>query len=116
MFKFILVRVVDGDTVQGHILFPWGPALYNRVVRLFGYDAPESAKHRPGVTPEELKRGAAAKQFLAELILKSYEHQLEYVPGNDFDPHGRVVGRLHLKTATGPIDVAKAMIENGHIR
>lgn len=60
-YKFILSRVIDGDTVKGDISLGFDLVLKNQNVRLLYIDTPE-------IKGEERPKGLEAKEYLINLI------------------------------------------------
>ena len=78
-YKCMVVKVVDGDTVDVDIDLGFGVWMRNQRIRMYGIDAPES---RTSNSTEKMY-GIAAKKFLIgmlddkELILKLTKMQRE---------------------------------------
>ena len=101
-YKAVLVRVIDGDTIDVDIDLGFDVWLKKQRVRLAGIDAPESRTRNKA----EKVLGLAAKSRLTELC--SAEMQLESLGTGKF---GRILGIP--KTADGT-SICQILIAEGH--
>jgi micrococcal nuclease len=103
-YKFVVTRVVDGDTVDGRIDLGFRLGMDTRV-RLAGYDAPET--WRP-VSVEEGKAGELVKHYLTtlldgvDLVLKSHE----------LDLYNRSIGEIFIGETSVNAEVKLFIAEN----
>jgi endonuclease YncB( thermonuclease family) len=69
MYECQDVRVMDGDTLEATVKFPWG-VMVRKKFRAVDYDACESSKRRRSVkvTDEEVKIGKKATQEFKKLL------------------------------------------------
>ena len=87
-YKCIVVKVVDGDTVDVDIDLGFGVWMKNQRIRMYGIDAPESRTSNKN----EKMYGIAAKKFLIgmlddkELILKTHKDAK--------GKYGRILGEI----------------------
>lgn len=93
-FEAVVVRVIDGDTVQLECDF----RDFGFPLRLVGIDAPELS------TPE----GAPAREYLA-LLLEGEMVQIRIDRDNRVDKYGRLLGRVYYLG----VDVGDEMIMAG---
>lgn len=106
IYKAIIQRVVDGDTVVADIDLGFDTWIRNQHIRFYNYDAPETRTK----DPEEKKRGLEAKQCLCEHVKPGQEvllHSQEYDRGK----YGRILGDIETDTLSSVITFMKA---NGH--
>lgn len=112
--------VLDGDTLSGDLLLPFGVTLRAVRLRLRDFDAWEASRHRSGVviTELELVKGRAATDALRSLLSEcdGVYAQAEAEPEWKF-------GRLMVKLSVDPrgprttlVDVGQYMTEAGHAR
>ena len=88
-YKFILDRVVDGDTVDGFVDLGFDVRIKTRV-RLEGVDTPEIRTKNQA----EKKRGLISKQFVEDFF--KTDAQI-IVHTNLDDKYGRVLGSFYNK-------------------
>lgn len=103
-YRAVIERVVDGDTVHAMVSLGLDEYAY-RMIRLRGVNAPELFSG----PPEERKRGAAARDFLAALIPPGTRCRI--ATERDVTTFGRYVADLELEDGR---DVGAALIEAGH--
>ena len=101
-YKAVLVRVVDGDTIDVDIDLGFDVWLKKQRIRLAGIDAPESRTRNKA----EKVLGLAAKASLIELC--SAEMQIESLGKGKY---GRILGIP--KTAEG-VSMCQILIDEGH--
>ncbi len=101
-YKAVLVRVVDGDTIDVDIDLGFDVWLKKQRIRLAGIDAPESRTRNKA----EKVLGLAAKARLVELC--SGEMQLESLGKGKY---GRILGIP--KTSEG-VSMCQILIDEGH--
>ena len=106
LYRAVVVRVVDGDTIDVDIDLGFYVWIKKQRIRLFGIDAPE-------VTGETRQEGLAATEHLKSLI-EGESIILRTVKGADGgdrdDSFGRWLGTVY----HGDIDVNAEMIRSGH--
>ncbi len=100
----IVIRVIDGDTVEVMVRI-WLRQYIAARVRLAGVNAPEL--HRPKCAEEKIKAEAAAGRLRA-LLPKGTVVTLKDI--RDGKWAGRIVARL---TVAGNVDVSEVLIEEG---
>lgn len=93
-YPLLNVRIVDADTVIADIVVGFGVRLVDARIRASDYDAWEVSKTRPGVSDDELKRGAEAKRQLVEIVRDSKMFLLSDPLTPRHDVYGRVLGVL----------------------
>ena len=106
IYKAIIQRVVDGDTVVADIDLGFDTWIRNQHIRLYNYDAPETRTK----DLEEKKRGLQATLFLSSLLVPGEEvllHSMEFCRGK----YGRILGDIETPRCPSVISVMK---ENGH--
>jgi endonuclease YncB( thermonuclease family) len=110
------VSVYDGDTITADVHLGFSVVLHDQRVRLMGFDAWELTRARRTVeiTDEELVKGRKARDALQELLGGGAAYLVPEARGKD--PYGRLLGRLIVGTADGPLDVAEQMRRDGHDR
>lgn len=110
------VIALDGDTLSGTVVYPWGAGLLRQKIRCLGYDAPEASHRRqviPPVTDAEVLRGKAARLELVKLIEGSRVYVVPVEPA-DRDAYGRILAKVYAEKPTGEVvDIAEAMIAAG---
>ena len=112
-----VIRVVDGDTLKVHIVFPWSVTLRDQTVRCLGYDAWESSKRRRSVkvTDEEVAKGKLATSAFGKLLDSASAVYL--VPGKrSRGPYGRILATVMLRVDGKRVDVADWMMSHDHVR
>lgn len=106
LYRAVVVRVVDGDTIDVDIDLGFYVWIKKQRIRLFGIDAPE-------ITGESRQEGLAATDHLKSLI-EGESIILRTVKGADGrdrdDSFGRWLGTVY----HGNIDVNAEMIRSGH--
>ena len=101
--KAKVLRVLDGDTVDVTISFPFGISVKKRV-RLFGINTPETRTK----DPIEKAKGYAAKDRLDELLREGgYNVTLVYHGDGKF---GRPLGELYIEDK----NLNDILISEGH--
>ena len=112
-----VTRVIDGDTLEANILYPWDVTLRDQTVRCMGYDAWESSKRRRSVkvTDEEVVKGKLATSAFSELLNSSSAVYL--IPGKSpRGPYGRILATVMLRVDGKRVNVADWMRSHGHVR
>jgi len=91
MYKYrcVIVRVVDGDTVDVDIDLGFGIWLKKQRIRLFGVDTPESRTR----DLEEKKYGLLAKEFVKSYLQKDSEQILQ-TKTDERGKFGRILGEF----------------------
>lgn len=89
MYSAVIVKIVDGDTVDVNIDLGFNIVLQNKRIRLNGVDTPESRTS----DKVEKKFGLFVKEKLIEFISSAKEHKLEVI--EESDKYGRVLGDIH---------------------
>lgn len=110
------VVVVDGDTLRATIKAGRNVELPNERIRLTGYDAWESTRHRFGsrTTDEELAKGRLATAAIERLV---QDAEVILLTDGPRDRHGRCTGRLRPIQGDGSVLVVEEwMREKGHHR
>lgn len=100
------VRVVDGDTIRGDVVLPFGITLRDQTIRALEYDAWESSRARRTVkiTDEELAKGREAKAQFAKLVASG---RVFVEPGRqERDPYGRLLARVWVHSEDAWISLA----------
>lgn len=110
-YDVVVVRVVDGDTVDVDINLGFNIWLRNERVRIMGIDTPEC---RTSDTVEKLF-GLAAKKRLNELCTH-VDKPMKLVTSDDKNPrdkYGRILGDLRACGKDEPL-VSNILIEGGY--
>jgi len=106
LYRAVVVRVIDGDTIDVDIDLGFYVWIKKQRIRLFGIDAPE-------VKGETRSEGLAATEHLKSLI-EGESIILRTVKGDDGgdrdDSFGRWLGTIY----HGDMDVNAEMIRSGH--
>jgi hypothetical protein len=117
-----LLRVVDGDTVEGDIQMPWGITLTNQMIRA-DYDTWESRNVQrstgPVVDAAEVTKGIAATAELKTLTTHGILYVTPLRGGPERDNFGRVLAQFYISPNNGRnelISVKDHMTKKGHIR
>ena len=103
IYKAIIRRVIDGDTVVADIDLGFDTWIQNQHIRFYNYDAPETRTK----DLEEKKRGLRAKQCLCEHVWPGLEvllHSQEYDRGK----YGRILGDIETDNIHSVITFMKA--------
>ncbi len=102
-FETKVLRVLDGDTVDVLISFPFGISV-NKRVRLYGINAPETRTR----DKEEKVKGKAAKKRLAELLMEAHmKCVMKYYGDGKF---GRPLGELFVNG----VNLNQLLVKEGH--
>ena len=111
MYKYrcIIVRVVDGDTVDVDIDLGFGIWLKKQRIRLFGVDTPESRTR----DKKEKKRGLASKARLKELIKEGKNEFIVETMIDKKGKYGRLLGELFNRSGVGT-SYNKTLVKEGH--
>lgn len=110
------IVVKDGDTVSADIDLGFDVVLKKQDIRIYKFDAWETAKHRqtldlsPLQWQEEMRKGMSAKMALQSILKTAKQVTVHEVSGRD--PYGRRLLELY---ADGKY-VADLMREKGHER
>jgi len=113
-YNCIIVKVIDGDTVDVDIDLGFGMWLRNERVRVHGIDTPESR------TRDKVEKvfGLAAKKFVTETLKKGSKQTLvTEKPGDESKgKFGRILGKFRVYDAkTDSWDfMGNIMIREGH--
>lgn len=117
-YSFRLLRIVDGDTVDGIIDLGFDVQVKKRV-RLLGINAPETCLQRKIKDPQERKKekqlGITAKHKLAELL----HDQDKITIRTQLDKtgkFGRVLGSLFTYSSGVPLNVNQWLLMKGYVR
>lgn len=95
------VTVLDGDTIRGTVLLPFGIALVNQTIRANDFDAFESSKHRQSeaageITDAEVVKGKRVSKELCD-ELSEPDTYLCIKPGlKERDTYGRILASWNL--------------------
>lgn len=110
-YRCVIIRVVDGDTVDVDIDLGFGVWLRNQRIRLKGIDTPESRTKDLA----EKAHGLAAKSRLTELLPVNAKFKIKTsISTNDSDLHekfGRILGEFILP---GADTVNEILINEGY--
>ena len=114
VYRLLIDRVIDGDTVEGTLYLGFDIKWEKRRFRLYGINAPEMR----GTTKEA---GEAARAYLTDLIIKyRAADQKLYVRSHKMglDPemgvYNRYVVELFGVDASGLVNFNQKMVEAGH--
>ena len=117
-YNFKLLRVVDGDTVDGIIDLGFDTFVKKRV-RLVGINAPETRLQRSiACTKErskEKQKGIAAKHKLAELLRDQNKITIK-TQLDKTGKFGRVLGTLFTHENDVPLDINRFLLMKGYVR
>lgn len=106
-YKAILIRVIDGDTVDLEIDLGFDLSIRQRL-KLYGVGTPDS---RSADTSTKQK-GLEAKQRLTELLPRQFKITTIL---NKRGKYGRVLGIIHLTDKEGnDVNVNELMVNEGH--
>ena len=108
-YRCIVVKIIDGDTVDVDIDLGFGVWMHKERIRLYGIDTPESRTR----DLEEKKYGLAAKKFLTGMlddkggiILKTHKDAT--------GKFGRILGELWRTTDYADKSINDYMVEKHH--
>jgi endonuclease YncB( thermonuclease family) len=110
------IVVKDGDTVSADIDVGFDIVLKEQTIRIYKFDAWETAKHRqtldlsPLQWQEEMRKGMSAKMALQSILKTAKQVTVHEVSGKD------VYGRRLLELYADGKYVADMMREKGHER
>jgi endonuclease YncB( thermonuclease family) len=110
------ITVIDGDTFRASIELGFGVVLKDQTVRIYKFDAWETAKHRqtldlsPLEWNEEIRKGISAKFALEKLLKEAKRVEVREVQGRD------PWGRLLLECYADGLHVGDEMTKRGHQR
>ena len=104
-YNAVLVRVVDGDTLDADIDLGFDIKVKKRI-RLAGINAPESRTRNK----VEKKLGLAAKEKLIDL-LEGAANVFE-LESTEIGKFGRVLGRIHISKLAGKDVITKVCIND----
>ena len=108
-YRCIVVKIVDGDTVDVDIDLGFGVWMKKQRIRLFGIDTPESRTR----DLEEKKYGLAAKDFLTKML--DDENGITLKTHKDAEgKFGRILGELWRTTNYADQSINEYMIEKHH--
>ena len=111
-YRCVIVRVIDGDTVDVDIDLGFSVWLRNQRVRLQGIDTPESRTKDLA----EKSHGLAAKSRLTELLPVGSKFQIATaISSNDSEMHekfGRILGNFMLPSTSKT--VSEVLISEGY--
>lgn len=112
-YKCVIVKVVDGDTVDVDIDLGFGCWLVNQRVRIFGIDAPETRTK----DLSEKEKGLVSKQFV-EAVLPIHSNQVLISKSYDGDKgkYGRILGTFRMFDALNDrwSNLSDIMVEQGY--
>ena len=111
-YNAVLVRVVDGDTIDAIIDLGFDVQVKKRI-RLAGINAPESRTRNKG----EKKLGLAAKERLIE-ILDGAANVFE-IDSKELGKYGRVIGKIYINKLAGKdvltqVCINDMLVKEGH--
>lgn len=101
-YKFVLTRVIDGDTVVGNIDLGFNFILQNQNLRLLYIDTPE-------VRGADKVQGLIAKEFLIDLI----SDRNIIIHSFNKDSFGRVLAELFIEKTDGWISANAVLLNEG---
>jgi micrococcal nuclease len=108
-YRCIVVKIVDGDTVDVDIDLGFGVWMKKQRIRLFGIDTPESRTR----DLEEKKYGLAAKDYLVGML--DDENGITLKTHKDAEgKFGRILGELWRNTNYADKSINDYMIEKHH--
>lgn len=111
-YRCVIIRVIDGDTVDVDIDLGFSVWLRNQRVRLQGIDTPESRTKDLA----EKAHGLAAKSRLTELLPVGSKFEIATaINNNDSDMHekfGRILGNFMLPSTTKT--VSEVLMSEGY--
>ena len=117
-YNFKLLRVVDGDTVDGIIDLGFDTFVKKRV-RLVGINAPETRLQRSIACikerNKEKQKGIAAKHKLAELLRDQNKITIK-TQLDKTGKFGRVLGTLFTYENDAPLDINRFLLMKGYVR
>ena len=111
IYKAILDRVVDGDTIDVHIDLGFDVSVKKRV-RFVGMNAPESRTR----DLKEKALGLAAKDRVKAILAENPSFTLE---STELGKYGRVLGKIHITVLNGKENLTQIclndqLIKEGH--
>ena len=107
-YRAIVIKVIDGDTVDVDLDLGFDVWLRKQRIRLYGIDTPESRTR----DLEEKKKGLAAKARLKELVsskkfvIKTHKKQK--------GKYGRILGEIFTEIDGMDVNVNDLLFEEGH--
>ena len=117
-YNFKLLRVVDGDTVDGIIDLGFDTFVKKRV-RLVGINAPETRLQRSIACAKERskekQKGITAKHKLAELLRDQNKITIK-TQLDKTGKFGRVLGTLFTYENDAPLDINRFLLMKGYVR
>ncbi len=117
-YSFKLLKIVDGDTVDGIIDLGFDVQVKKRV-RLLGINAPETCLQRKIKDPQERKKekqlGITAKHKLAELLRNQDKITIK-TQLDKTGKFGRVLGSLFTYDNGLPLNVNQWLLMKGYVR
>ena len=106
-FPVAAVRVIDGDTIVGHVDLPWNVTLRGQHIRLLGVNAWE-------ITGPQRPDGLKAQEFTVQVI-ESGDVWIAPTGKRQRDDFGRALGWVYVRTKNGQWrDLAAELIDRGH--
>ena len=108
-YRCIVVKVIDGDTVDVDIDLGFGVWMKKQRIRLFGIDTPESRTR----DLEEKKYGLAAKDYLVGML--DDENGITLKTHKDAEgKFGRILGELWRNTNFADKSINQYLIDKHH--
>ena len=108
-YRCIVVKIVDGDTVDVDIDLGFGVWMKKQRIRLFGIDTPESRTR----DLEEKKYGLAAKDYLVGML--DDENGITLKTHKDAEgKFGRILGELWRNTNFADKSINQYLIDKHH--
>ena len=108
-YKAKLVRVVDGDTIRCDIDLGFGIWQHNKVVRLYGINAPESRTR----DLEEKKKGLESKAWLTQQLVDIDGEFILRTHQDDSGKYGRILGDIMVEDGMGLVNLNEVMLLKG---
>ena len=109
VYRCVVTRVVDGDTVDADIDLGFN-MIYKERIRLMGIDTPESRTRNK----KEKALGLAAKAYMKELLKENKGDIILRTSKEGKGKFGRILGTLLIYD--GKTNVNQMLIDEGHAR
>ncbi len=91
IYKFNIIRVIDGDTIVGNINLGFDIQFFNQHIRLYGINTPELKSKDPIIK----QRALECKYFLQSILIKEDCVLPISILSKGKDPFGRILGIVY---------------------
>lgn len=93
------IQVIDGDTIKANIDLGFKLIFVEKVIRLFGINAPETTKTIKGSINLSQSAGLNSKQFISSVLIPNPKVYFQSV--SKFDSFGRALGIIFYLDSNG---------------